>query len=192
MNTSDRLEELDWLAFQYVADELDGVERAAFELRLEEDTAACEAVVSAMKLAQAVDHSFGTELRKDGTTPEAVDREIRPASQSPATANHSSFSRTAALSIAATVAAAIFGWWLINQPAANSIDNHGTVAIAWADSGEDTNWDSSADTIVADDLQSVGYESIQDAEDDLLRDSDDEWLLVALVDIEDTNSESME
>jgi hypothetical protein len=46
--------DLDWLAFQYVSDELSSEEAARFEERLADDQAAREAVAGAMLLVQAV------------------------------------------------------------------------------------------------------------------------------------------
>jgi hypothetical protein len=51
-------QELDWLAFQYIADELSPDETAAFELRLAEDQLAREAVARAVELSQAAAAAF--------------------------------------------------------------------------------------------------------------------------------------
>lgn len=50
----DELNELDWLAFQYIADELDESKRAAFEEQLAEDQRAREAVARSVELTQAM------------------------------------------------------------------------------------------------------------------------------------------
>ena len=47
------LEELDLLAFRYIAEELSDDERGAFELRLADDQGAREAVARAVELSQA-------------------------------------------------------------------------------------------------------------------------------------------
>ena len=52
--------ELDWLAFRYVADELPADARSAFEQRLAEDQTAREAVAEAVELAAAVYESAAT------------------------------------------------------------------------------------------------------------------------------------
>lgn len=46
--------ELDWLAFRYIAGELTAAERAAFESRLADDLAACEAVAAAVAMADGI------------------------------------------------------------------------------------------------------------------------------------------
>jgi ferric-dicitrate binding protein FerR (iron transport regulator) len=53
MNSADR-EQLDWLAFRYVAGELADDERGHFERRLAHDQAACEAVSRAVELTHAI------------------------------------------------------------------------------------------------------------------------------------------
>jgi hypothetical protein len=53
MNPADR-EDLDWLAFQYVAGELASDEVSDFEERLAHDQAACEAVARAVELTSAI------------------------------------------------------------------------------------------------------------------------------------------
>jgi hypothetical protein len=47
-------DDLDWLAFQYAAGELQGTERDAFELLLATDLLACEALAKAVQLCQAI------------------------------------------------------------------------------------------------------------------------------------------
>ncbi len=53
MNSADR-EELDWLAFRYVAGELAADEMSDFESRLAHDQAACDAVSRAVELTSAL------------------------------------------------------------------------------------------------------------------------------------------
>lgn len=52
--TDDREDDLEWLAFRYVAAELTTDERTAFEARLANDRAACEAVGRQVELACAI------------------------------------------------------------------------------------------------------------------------------------------
>ncbi len=52
--TSERYNKLDWLAFQYIADEMATEDRATFEHRLADDQAAREAVARAVELTQAL------------------------------------------------------------------------------------------------------------------------------------------
>jgi hypothetical protein len=63
-------EELDWLAFQYVANEMSATERSAFEERLDLDQAAREAVAQAMELSLAVEVAY----REDAVVVAARDR----------------------------------------------------------------------------------------------------------------------
>jgi hypothetical protein len=62
-------DDLSWLAFRYVADELDEADRAAFEARLLEDSEACCAVARAVEL-------IGVCLQAESTP--AADRAARP------------------------------------------------------------------------------------------------------------------
>lgn len=191
MNTSDHFEEqddLDWLAFQYVADELDEAERAAFESRLADDTVASEAVVAAMKLAQQVDYSLRGSNHHSASTVSGVNGDTPVQPQSLATETSSRFSLP--LAIAASIAALLFGWWTVNQSQTDSIDTHGPVAIAWASDFDDE----TVDDIQTEDWGTSLVDSPVDdnLNDELLVDSDDEWLLVALVDIENPNLESVE
>ena len=195
MNTSDRFEEqeqLDWLAFQYVADELNQSERAAFELRLAEDSDASEAVVAAMKLAQQIDHSLKVASEHTGSTSPMANSADSIQPERPATLHSTRFSTQ--LAIAASVAALLFGWWAINPPDTKTLDNYSSVAIAWAsdfetaDSENDSWSDSPADLAAPDGITS----SIDLMDDELLLESDDDWLLVALADSENAVSETIE
>ncbi len=51
---SNQLSDLDWQAFQYAANELDESAREAFELRLESDPFACEALARAVELSATI------------------------------------------------------------------------------------------------------------------------------------------
>jgi len=57
--TNIHADDLDWLAFQYAAGELDGDELSAFELRLATDLDACEALAKAVTLGEVVAAQFG-------------------------------------------------------------------------------------------------------------------------------------
>ena len=54
MNQSNQVNELEWLAFCYISDELSDLETAAFEARLENDQVAREAVANAVEQGQLV------------------------------------------------------------------------------------------------------------------------------------------
>lgn len=59
-------DDLHWLAFCYVADELDHDQRIAFESRLEIDQAARDAVASAVRQSQAI-HAAIVELKQNAS-----------------------------------------------------------------------------------------------------------------------------
>lgn len=54
MTHDTNVSDLDWLAFRYIANELPVAEREAFELRLADDQAACEALARAVELADTI------------------------------------------------------------------------------------------------------------------------------------------
>jgi len=78
-------EQLNWLATQYVLGELPEDERGAFELRLADDPAACEAVVEASRMRLAL-HTVLAEaaLMKSGAQPVSrqLSRSVAPTARS--------------------------------------------------------------------------------------------------------------
>ena len=69
--------DLDWLAFCYVADELDSAQRAAFEQRLEHDQLAREAVGLAVSHAMTLDAAIAADVlakTSNRPLPQAVDK----------------------------------------------------------------------------------------------------------------------
>ena len=77
MNTNDpnsqkHENDLDWLAFLYVADELSAEEKSSFEERLADDPQACAAVAQAIEISQLVCQAAEQGIDESGKT-------IRPA-----------------------------------------------------------------------------------------------------------------
>jgi hypothetical protein len=107
--------ELDWLAFCYVAEELDPAQRAAFESRLAEDQAACEAVVRAVELSCTVVRS-GQD-----------DADLKAGRRTRLT------NAALLVAIAAMVSFCLASAWLFN-PAESSKNPDAEVALAWAES----------------------------------------------------------
>jgi len=71
----DESNDLDWMAFQYLADELDQTQRDKFKARLADDQQAREALASAVELTQTISAASHFE--------HAVTRAERPASDAP-------------------------------------------------------------------------------------------------------------
>ena len=186
--------QLDWQAFQYVADELEARERERFEARLADDTEACEAVVAAMRLAQTIDGAFGGDASREGTTISRrptvhVADSLKADSQLPSAAPP--FSTYSGLAIAAGLAALLAtAWWLLPQAdVAPTPSVSGNVALAWATeiestsvelSTEDTDWPLEAMGDALEDVEYTEYTEELALGDDSIIDEDDDWLLVAL------------
>ncbi len=62
-------QDLDWVAFCYVADELNSDDRAAFETRLETDLAACEALARAVQLTESAATALAGPTLGPGSLP---------------------------------------------------------------------------------------------------------------------------
>ncbi len=65
MTMNDKPNDIDWLAFRYIANELDSTEATEFESRLETDQAARQAVALAVREASQL-HAAITEAAADG------------------------------------------------------------------------------------------------------------------------------
>ena len=86
-------QDLDWVAFCYVADELNVDDRAAFEARLEDDLDACEAVARAVQLTESATIAMAASptLSSTGRSPSNV-------------GTRNAFSRTRAVGVTVLVA----------------------------------------------------------------------------------------
>lgn len=171
-NNNDSLEpsnpgqDLDWLAFCYIADELDAATKAEFELRLQTDVEACEAVASAVQLSSLVCEAC--------EEPEALEL-VEVAAD-----DNRGWSLAPALVFAASILLCLFAaGWVWNSGNSGGDDSF-ELASTWAESlTEDA----------ADSLQNVNESAIVlssaetfDSPSDL--DSDVSWMLVALADME--------
>jgi len=114
--------DLDWLAFRYIADELDASAREAFELRLAGDQTAREAVASTMEVTQKL-YAAGEQSRLTYEQDLAAGNRRSPSSSS---ATHSPSTRSAARwtvrvswIVAATVAFLLAGiaYWMSDTTA---------------------------------------------------------------------------
>ena len=70
----DKHDELNWLAFRYVAGELDATEAASFEARMLDETAACEAVARMALLCETTYAAFDSQPSLPASRPSATRR----------------------------------------------------------------------------------------------------------------------
>lgn len=164
---------LDWLAFCYVADELSETDRNQFEARLEEDHEAREAVVTAMQQAEliwlACDDSSANSL--------PIQRTQRNVSKD--TSRHRSSRATALATGAAALLLMVLGWgWYVNQDNNNNaaISESENLAVVLAELVEE---ESDAEL----EPEFVDFE-IEDGDSSFAEDEMSDWMFVALVDEE--------
>lgn len=162
-------EELNWLAFCYIAEELDEPARTNFENRLEHDQAAREAVANAMAQAQfiweACDQSSASPRTKFNPQPVAHNNKLG-----------------LFVGIAAALALMVGGFmWMANSDnGVNSItdaqDQESQVALAFGEVIAEDN-DAANEFVSEPYYQEVNFVD---------SDEEDDWLYVALTDLEDS------
>ena len=160
-------EALQWLAFCYVADELNEQDRNEFELRLEDDHEAREAVVDAMQQAELI------WLACDTSNSQTREKSVRLAAKSKTRLTRSA----ALLASAAALLLMVASWgWFANQetPANTGLSESENLAVALAELVEDAR----DDYVIAD-----GFEEIEfDDQDSFEEDDMSDWMFVALTD----------
>jgi hypothetical protein len=196
--------ELDWLAFCYVADELDAEARAKFEQRLAVDPAACEAVAAAIETSQLVFQAVETGMETKAIA-------VRPESRrSPAHSAHVWLLNPRLVFAASILLTLLAIGWAIrinlsnNQIAGLPADD---LAITWVDSltendAPDASGDDEPDNRLPDAINLTADEftignvldndpldnnSIAEDSDLVELDVQDNWMLLALAEMEATN-----
>ena len=169
-------DDLDWLAFCYVADELDAQSRAAFEQRLATDVLACEAVADAVQLSSLVYAAADSDF--DGLAELPAD---------PAEHNRlAKWSPVPTLVFAASVMLCLIaaGWILTNSTGSQQALTQNTLdvnqlATTWAEGLVDEDPGNDFESVILTTGAESGFGGdVDDA------DIDDGWLLVALADME--------
>lgn len=170
-------DDLDWLAFCYVAGELKAERLDAFEVMLGEDSSMGDAYRQAV--VRAVDQSQLIHAAADSITHSATDEKVELASTRE---KKSESSWMPALVFAASLILAITaGMWALNStgdsPVADTVSNSGSesegLAAVWLESFEDVSLDESLAWDSPDDLE-------QDADG-----FDADWMFTALTELED-------
>lgn len=177
-------EDLDWLAFQYVSDELPQLQREQFEKRLETDLDAQTALVDVMQQSQLIYATLDSEQRSESKTVLADRSAV--ATRRPLLGRQS-----ALIAAAAAVLLMVAGWAIYNsQNAPNGPSGIAStnapiptdLAVAWADTIADRDLiliESELDEL-ADEVELVDFVS-----DDSSEDAED-WMFIALVDLEES------
>ena len=168
-------QELDWLAFRYVSDEMPAAERGEFEKRLETDEAAQLALVDVMRSTQVIYAALDSQKTK-------VQRSDRSKAKS-----KSVFQRySSVLAAAAAILLMVVGWTIYSGIQdfgfASNSQNSTDLAIAWAD------------TLTARELVKVEGKLDELAEETEFEDfvsydspgESGSWMYTALVDIEES------
>ena len=160
--------DLDWMAFCYIADELSGEELAQFEARLASDQAARDAVEQAMRISTAV-----YECKLPTTEPA-----VQTVS---ATAPSAVSSRSVSQWIVALAAALLIGVgltaWIANSNPSKSgevaMTQDEELAIAWADTIQEVEL-----SVVVDEFQDEFQFASSEGSDE------DDWMFVAFTQLE--------
>ncbi|MFT5301293.1 MAG: hypothetical protein ACI87E_000554 [Mariniblastus sp.] len=167
--------DLDWLAFCYIADELDVDQRTAFERRLETDEQAQNSLVGAMRaseLVYATLDSTSSDDVKSGSISVAPRANLIPST-------HRRVYWLAGMSAAVVFLAWGWNWYPApdsseSAPVAVAMANPDHLASAWVD------------TVLSDtgtDLEALAHE---DADSDEFLGEEEDWMFVALTDLEDS------
>jgi len=174
--------DLDWLAFQYLSDELSAEEHVKFESRLESDPEAQQALVDAMDLSQliyaAVESSAAEKVELASSITNSTSnrqRQRRPILKRV----------EVLLAAAAALLFAISAWSMLPQTNSDSdvADNQSIpadLAVAWAETVQDKDLlvDNINDDIFGDEneLASLDFDTP----------NEEDWMLVALSDFEES------
>jgi len=175
-------QELEWLAFRYISDEMSESERLQFEKRLETDLAAQTALVDAMQQTQLLYAALEAGSNIDQTT-------VLPAKRSATTRRILLRRQSTLIATAAAVLLLIAGWSIFSgnqnglgttaSTSTGNIQSSTELALAWADSISERNLvpiDSELDELV-DEFEMVDFSAEGSSED---------WMFIALVEMEDS------
>ena len=172
----------DWLAFCYIADELDEAQRAAFELRLENDEQAQNSLVDAIRESQLVFASLDTT--SSNVVQDQVTVSLAPPASSIGSTNRSIASKRFGLLVgsAAAILLLVGNWAWFSNPSSNEtelaavISDSDQLASAWVDTVAMMDDEELEELIEEDDRAELDEES-------------SDWMFVALTEIEESSEE---
>ncbi|MEL7497838.1 MAG: hypothetical protein AAFN77_09525 [Planctomycetota bacterium] len=161
-------QDLDWLAFCYVADELDSAKRADFEARLDEDQVARDAVARAVSEASLIHLAIGTSRHASV----AEEKSTYTVSRGPVTPDVPFWKRPALLMTAATALVFFALIWTFNTDAPSAPT---TVDLAEVWGSE--SWESDLSVVDADELRELVADEFDSPEFDM---TEATWLVAAV------------
>ena len=170
-------DDLDWLAFQYVAGELLGADLEAFEDLLATDDRACSAVAQAVQVTEAVvccEHDYG----------QSVNRELRlarVASPVPQPAKRQLWRGLLAVACSAASVAVMISWLNLQAPPEQLVTGSETAVAAL--------WVHNADDEATHDLVTATNTELHDSEEE---DAVPAWLLAAVTEEQQTETDDEE
>ena len=172
-------QELDWLAFRYVSDEMPDAQREEFEKRLETDTEVQLALVDVVRSTQLIFAALDSQEAEVGLPDRAIGtRGGAKANSQPALQRYGSL-----LAAAAAILLMVAGWAVYSQNGSGMANNASSdLAVAWADTLTarelvmmEAELDELADEAEFEDF--VSYGSLEES---------DGWMYMALVEMEES------
>ena len=186
--------ELSWLAFCYVANELDAKTRREFEIRLEQDQTAREAVVQAFDSARVLNQALSQTSSQETVEIQPANRELAQSrSQLSKMGRSKSLWPTALLGLCIAGLLAIGLLQLYELPGKMEVADRDisaapseltNVSVSLAETWADSDWESESAVEIADidtDLTEIDQ---SDGEQDLgPNDEQDDWMTATLIDM---------
>ena len=181
--------ELPWLAFCYVANELDAETRREFEIRLEHDQTAREAVAQAFDNAWMLDQALSAQDSPQAATCELPQLKIERAGRSNAiTSNRLLPAVLLGLCVAMVLAMVP---QIYNAPAAKvavirtspTQSELTNTSVALAETWADFDWETESAGEIADLDPIVTQPDHSDCQEELVVDDRDDWMTTTLIDM---------
>ena len=174
-------DDLDWLAFQYVAGELQGADLEAFEDLLASDDRACSAVAQAVQITEAVvccEHDCGQSVNRELRSAR-VASPVRQLGLQPA--KRQLWRGLLAVACSAASVAVMISWLNLQAPPEQLLTGSETAVAAL--------WVHNADDEATHDLVTATNTELHDSEEE---DAVPAWLLAAVTEEQQTETDDEE
>ena len=182
--------ELPWLAFCYVANELDAQTRREFEIRLEHDQTAREAVVHAFDRARMLDQALtGSETGVEAAACGLPRPELQRPGRSASTKSKSWWpTALVGLSIAGLLSVVLLQLYnpmkLASNTGLTASTDRTNVSVALAETWADSEWESESTAEIADIDNNLTLVDQSDGEPRLVHDdAQDDWMTATLIEM---------